>query len=308
MKAASFLFYIIAYTIGVLNLAVLWALYSRDREPTYRREFFLMLSFAVNLLCRIVENYQGTMGFNMVVGKILYCGIFLSTGLMTWALPVYIHGFSPHRLSRALDKGFAAAGIIFALTAICEKILFGRDEGGYASFFFLMAVVLYSIGNGVYRSIRDQAKVRASGTSTMALKIGIVTVVLFPLIIACDFFGAQIPILDEIFPTGFYAISIIFLLWSALMLGERAPTLFAGPSRVPDSSAALDPDPGAILRFHISEREREVLVLLLRGKSYTEIADLLCISLATVKTHVSHIYKKVGVGSKMQLAHTLMSA
>lgn len=60
--------------------------------------------------------------------------------------------------------------------------------------------------------------------------------------------------------------------------------------------------------FEISEREREIVVLLLDGASYKEIAARLFIAHETVKSHVTNIYKKAGVGSKMELAKTVRNS
>ncbi|MER5657124.1 MULTISPECIES: response regulator transcription factor [unclassified Streptomyces] len=45
----------------------------------------------------------------------------------------------------------------------------------------------------------------------------------------------------------------------------------------------------------LSAREREVLALVARGTSNREIARVLFISEATVKTHLTHLYNKLGV-------------
>ena len=49
----------------------------------------------------------------------------------------------------------------------------------------------------------------------------------------------------------------------------------------------------------LSARETEVLIELARGITNREIADALCISQATVKTHVLSIFGKLGVSSRM---------
>ena len=44
----------------------------------------------------------------------------------------------------------------------------------------------------------------------------------------------------------------------------------------------------------LTEREREVLRLIVQGRSNSEIATELIISEATVKTHINHIFAKLG--------------
>lgn len=50
----------------------------------------------------------------------------------------------------------------------------------------------------------------------------------------------------------------------------------------------------------LSEREKEILGLLVKGKSYKAIASDCFISIDTVSTHVRHIYEKLHVHSKSE--------
>jgi DNA-binding NarL/FixJ family response regulator len=52
-----------------------------------------------------------------------------------------------------------------------------------------------------------------------------------------------------------------------------------------------------------SPREAEVLALIAAGPSNTEIARRLVLSSATVKTHVNHIFAKIGVRDRAQAVH-----
>ena len=54
-------------------------------------------------------------------------------------------------------------------------------------------------------------------------------------------------------------------------------------------------------KYGLTSREKEVLELLMRGRSRTFIRETLFISKGTVDTHINHIYKKAGVRSKEEL-------
>ncbi len=56
-------------------------------------------------------------------------------------------------------------------------------------------------------------------------------------------------------------------------------------------------------KYDISKREKEIVELLLEGKSNREIAEALFISGNTVKTHVKNIYRKLEVKNRVQLVY-----
>ncbi|MDR2493283.1 MAG: LuxR C-terminal-related transcriptional regulator [Coriobacteriales bacterium] len=62
----------------------------------------------------------------------------------------------------------------------------------------------------------------------------------------------------------------------------------------------------AINRWNLTAREQEVLTLLQEGYNRKDIASRFCTSQNTVKTHISHIYEKLGVHSVPELLGTLM--
>ena len=52
--------------------------------------------------------------------------------------------------------------------------------------------------------------------------------------------------------------------------------------------------------YLLSEREKEILHLMVEGNNYRAIADKSFISYETVRTHVKHIYKKLHVASRSE--------
>jgi DNA-binding NarL/FixJ family response regulator len=87
---------------------------------------------------------------------------------------------------------------------------------------------------------------------------------------------------------------------SRLLAGERvlAPAfvpVLAGAMSAPAGDGSEVRSDGAL-----TPKEREVLALLARGRSNRQIAETLFISGATVKTHLAHLYEKLGVKDRQQ--------
>ena len=79
-------------------------------------------------------------------------------------------------------------------------------------------------------------------------------------------------------------------------LGELVPDADVVPQSEdrPAKSSAAMPEP-------LTERELDVLALIADGDSNQEIARKLVVTLATVKTHVNHIFGKLGAESRVQV-------
>jgi two-component system, NarL family, response regulator LiaR len=52
--------------------------------------------------------------------------------------------------------------------------------------------------------------------------------------------------------------------------------------------------------LNLTEREREVLALMIEGLNNTQIASQLSVSPSTIKSHVSNILAKLGVASRTE--------
>jgi DNA-binding NarL/FixJ family response regulator len=72
--------------------------------------------------------------------------------------------------------------------------------------------------------------------------------------------------------------------------------------RLLERFAAQPPTTGEVVLDGVTDRERDVLVLVARGLSNVEISRELFLSEATVKTYVSRLFAKLGVRDRVQLA------
>ncbi|NLR91403.1 helix-turn-helix transcriptional regulator [Flammeovirga sp. SR4] len=68
----------------------------------------------------------------------------------------------------------------------------------------------------------------------------------------------------------------------------------------------IAPNKQQFKNYALTKREQEIASLLQKGVTYQKIADQLFISLPTVKTHASNIYKKCGVKTRNELSNLLI--
>jgi len=76
--------------------------------------------------------------------------------------------------------------------------------------------------------------------------------------------------------------------------------------RVVDAGGGHQPTPWPGAARGLTARQSEVVALLLRGLSNQEIADSLFVDVNTVKTHLRHAYKTLGVRSRAQALAMLL--
>lgn len=77
-------------------------------------------------------------------------------------------------------------------------------------------------------------------------------------------------------------------------LSTLAPAVVQSMSNTTDQPSSPD--------YNLTEREQEVLVLLVDGLNNSEIAEKLIVSPSTIKSHVSNILAKLGVTSRTEAA------
>jgi DNA-binding NarL/FixJ family response regulator len=108
--------------------------------------------------------------------------------------------------------------------------------------------------------------------------------------------GASGFLLKDTPPADLLAAIRVVAAGDALLAPSVTRRLIAEFARRPEPSAVTPADLAAL-----TDREREVLALVARGLSNAEIAELLVVSGATAKTHVSRVLAKLGARDRAQL-------
>ena len=114
---------------------------------------------------------------------------------------------------------------------------------------------------------------------------------------------------DALFTALFLGIWVLAMLLLVMFLVERRRAVTAPEPVAPAEVDVLASSCDALARAHgLSEREAQVILAFARGRSASRIAEEFGISQETVKTHVKHVYTKVGVHSRQELLDALERA
>lgn len=100
------------------------------------------------------------------------------------------------------------------------------------------------------------------------------------------------------------AMAFVLILVTFIALMRRANTLMQATAVSAQASPANETDAMGVAlarAYGLSEREAEVVELLLRGHTYQAAADALCISTDTVRYHVKNVYRRTGVHNRQEL-------
>ena len=155
------------------------------------------------------------------------------------------------------------------------------------------AIILFLMWRGHH--IKDRLKKRAVRTYAATYFVGFLVLDLITSKILAAWLG---------FPRGPMICTLVFLVHlPPLFQLYRFVNTYYRKTAV----QSLDsPDMQAFLIEHnISKREREIIDLLLAGKSNQQMEDELYISIGTVKNHLYNIYQKLQVKNRLQLVSLL---
>lgn len=111
--------------------------------------------------------------------------------------------------------------------------------------------------------------------------------------------GASGFLLKDAPPDDLVAAVRVVAAGEALLAPSATRRLIERFAALPETDADEDGSPSADLAG-LTQREREVLTEVARGRSNAEIADVLFIAEQTVKTHVSRVLAKLGLRDRAQ--------
>lgn len=208
----------------------------------------------------------------------------LSMSLILCALPYFVlflvsklDDRKPFYVFIAVSALYIGLGTAGSLTGMAK--LFGLIQTAVFVLVFSFCVVVLYMN---FRKI-DDSRLR------LVCKVVVITAIaLIPTAVVAEFF----PVLKRlVYPVYAVAMSVVMMVYYINRFSRDGK----------DLSQSVELTMESLSKYHITEREFQVIMQVCAGKSNKEIARDMAISVNTVNNHVANIFSKMNLSSRMDL-------
>jgi DNA-binding CsgD family transcriptional regulator len=286
-------FYLLALVAGTVSMSQTFMVWQRYRKQVIRKYGYFLLSLYLILLGFLVGMYASVASLDGNVEARSIVWILQAAGgvLFIAASPSFYHSLVDLGLTKGKQIVFFAVDALVCIAAL-STIAFP----GFSPAAIFLAGVLFSMI--VYGLVFITAHLRRVGEPSLrgALTVFIaLTVCFFPFMLI-DMAMSFLPFLSVFGFLENLAQPLYFLVLNCLTIAFGLRYLnrpaYAEKERLTGHF---------ISTFGITAREREIVGLLLTGAGTKEIGAKLFISAKTADNHVTNIYRKLGVASRVQM-------
>lgn len=303
MKHFIFLFHILSFLIGFTAIILSIIAYIKYKTQIIKHYIYFIIALTIILLEQTLSSYKiinlvDFPGLNIILNIVSY----LSAGFIIYFLPLLSHEFIKKEWTSRKKTFFEVAAFIPVCSLIAYYLMTYKKVIVILSSGLLFSTILYCLVF-LYLNLKN---IKSDFIKNILRVFLITTVLLFPYMYL-DTRIEQISVLSRLFPYGLLSVSIFYMIWSILSLyfGIRYFKYNLEKSYGDKDEQELieisDTKEQFFEKFNITNREKEIILLLMKGYSYNQLAEELVISLTTVKTHVHNIYRKVEVKNKIEL-------
>lgn len=300
MKDLVFLYYIFSYSIGLPALVIAIIAYLKTRHRILMYYLPLLISTTIQLVFTTILRYQDITlphpnTYSNVVIKYLYL---LSESSIILFLPLFCHSLLKISFPRFRNTFFGilfilSLGIIFS-TFFLRYLPQQHQLIALPGFEIYRGVFFGSVLYSVILILLNYRKLSERFTRLVVIITLIFILVSLVEILHCELFPIlkylSLPI--PLSPLCYLILNIIFII-------PVIRDLLLKPT-ISDFQNRMD-----LQQYQITNREKEIINLLVQGMQNKEISQRLWISESTVKTHIQNIYKKLGIQNRVQLVNFL---
>jgi DNA-binding CsgD family transcriptional regulator len=281
----------VSYTIGIITLSVQLVCYFKEIE--YRETLLLSSAFLLNILVIILNAF----GLFQTSGEIDFYNLLLNicSVLLIFTIPLNIHKERVVKSEAIKNKILFILSSALLIFTIIGYILNLHELTVTVVGSFLMVSVIYSM----YLSTATNPSLLIKHREKEERITARFFLVFVPLYIGFGMLNNHYEWLNISFFDGEIILPMIFCALAVSKLTDDVKRLSLG-NEVNKSTLTEK-----LNHYSLTPREQEVVSLLIAGYSYKKIGEDLFISMPTVKTHVSNIYKKTKSKNKVELINLL---
>ncbi|MBN1798796.1 MAG: helix-turn-helix transcriptional regulator [Spirochaetales bacterium] len=294
MKDFIFFYYLLSYTVGITTLFLAFMLFLRNRNKALSRFMLVTLSFTIVIINGSLLSY---FDFNesFIIKQILRFLSYLSACAYIFLLPRFVNYIYGLKSAKIINYVFLLGAILCFITMSILYLLMLSSFVHYIVMSGLLCAILYSLFCILFKFNSKAEALYIRFFQYMA----IIIVILLPVMIYLDFF-----LLDNLLRANLrnefpITLPLVYACWCGIFLFMQVRALLTGWMSLVEITEKF------ISHYRITKKEKQVIGLLLHGKSYKEIMGALDVSMSTVKTHITNIYKKTGALNKMELAQII---
>lgn len=298
MESVIFVIYILLFSLGCVGSASIGFLHWCLKISLTKYLFLLFLALLVSVGRILLDSYLVSYAWYSNISSWVHVAIGLFIAISIYYL---IFRILTQMNNTSIKVAFIPTALVFIIQLVRTLIYYVAGEQLTASLYpFMISLVsfyLFFVGFSFWKGIDKNWNY---ALQLLIRKMGIITMVFAP-------FSALLYIsLHLLKLNDLHTISLDFLylgMWSLVSVSVVLHYL-TRIGTIPDRTSA---DQLFLDNFKISAREAEVLELILKGYSNKEIGNALYISFTTARTHVSHIFEKTDVNSRMELVSKIMN-
>lgn len=269
----------------------------RDESGSAKKSEFPWEIFAILLICTIASmvarvvapDTGGALSLYGICWPIIMIAICLLYGV--WVVV----------LEKERVDGFWIVFVLIIFSGLLCWSSFSNVAPDFAASFFratrecLMLFCWVVVAEVAYS--RNMPRVSFFGVATLIL-LSMPAVVLSAMGWLAPEWGSVLPRTEALFVTT--AVSFLLVVATLVLVSRRSRRIVAGSEAGKIGSDEFVVDMLAE-RYDLTNREKEVVALLSKGHTLPSIAESLCISLDTVRSHSKSIYRKLCVHKKQSL-------
>ncbi|GGF07056.1 response regulator transcription factor [Flavobacterium limi] len=277
---------IIAYTLIIVTIFLQLVCYKRNLEA------FETIAFTFSLLLLIIALTVSSFLDKISHIKTTDAFILLTMVLVGLTTPLNVVKERQFSIKTVWKKIFISLSVVLFITIIAAWFFDLLSYMQYVVTLFLgFSVVLSMI---LIRTTKPHKRIMHREKTERIFAVAFM--ILVPLSLILNYYYTVSNVELKI---GFTIPLVFILLAGSKLLDDLQRLSLLNPQ--------IEPKEQNFKNYSLSEREKEIAMLLVKGKTYNEISEALYISLPTVKTHTSNIYRKFGVKSRAGFTAILIS-